>query len=69
MVKKPGDENETNRTERLKNLNNCLNTNIYFYIETSGDQSSILNLNVHFSKPVLLHICNSLRQLFSYIGV
>ncbi len=33
----------------LKNVNNCLNSNIYSYIETSGGQSSNLNLNVvHF---------------------
>jgi hypothetical protein len=30
----------------LKDVNNCLNTNIYFYLETSGGQSSILYLNV-----------------------
>ena len=28
--------------------NNCLNTNIYSYLETSGCQSSNLYLNVHF---------------------
>jgi hypothetical protein len=33
----------------LKNLNNCLNINIYSYLKTSGGQSSILYLNaVHF---------------------
>jgi hypothetical protein len=33
----------------LKNINNCLNANIYSYLETSGDQSSILYFNgVHF---------------------
>jgi len=33
----------------LKNVNNCLNTNIYSYLESSGDQSSKLYLNVvHF---------------------
>jgi hypothetical protein len=32
-----------------KNRNNCLNTNIYSYLETSGGQSSSLYLNViHF---------------------
>jgi hypothetical protein len=30
----------------LKNVNNRLNTNIYFYLETSGGQSSNLYLNV-----------------------
>ncbi len=33
----------------LKNINNYLNTNIYFYLETSGGKSSNLYLNVvHF---------------------
>jgi hypothetical protein len=33
----------------LKNSNNCLNTNLYCYLETSGDQSYNLSLNVvHF---------------------
>jgi hypothetical protein len=33
----------------LKNVNNCLNTDIYSYLETSGGQSFILYLNVvHF---------------------
>jgi hypothetical protein len=33
----------------LKNVNNCLNTNIYCYLETSGDQNSNLYLKVvHF---------------------
>ncbi len=33
----------------LKNVNNCLNTNNYTYLETSGGQSSNLHLNVvHF---------------------
>ncbi len=30
----------------LKNLNNCLNTNIYSYLETSGFKSSNPYLNV-----------------------
>ncbi len=33
----------------LKNINNCMNTNIYTYLETSGGQSSKPHLNnVHF---------------------
>ncbi len=33
----------------LKNVNNYLNTNIYFYLETSGGQISYLYFNVvHF---------------------
>ncbi len=39
----------------LKNVNNCLNTNIYSYLETSGGRSSNLYLNmVHFSMPGLI---------------
>jgi hypothetical protein len=35
----------------LKNVNNCLNTNIYFFLETYGGQNSNLYLNVvHFFK-------------------
>ncbi len=30
----------------LKMANNCLNTNIYYYLETSSGQSSSINLNV-----------------------
>ncbi len=30
----------------LQNVNNCSNTNIYYYLETSGGQSSNLYLNV-----------------------
>ncbi len=55
----------------LKNVNNCLNTNIYYYLETSGGQSSNPCLNVvHFFKhQSWLEICGSLRHLFSCIGV
>ncbi len=35
-----------NGTARFKNVNNCLNTNIYSYFEISGGQSSNLYLNV-----------------------
>jgi hypothetical protein len=39
----------------LKNVNNCLNTNIYSYLEGSGGQSSNLYLNVvHFLTLVLI---------------
>jgi hypothetical protein len=39
----------------LKNVNNCLNTSIYSYLETSGGKSYILYLNVFiFSTPVLI---------------
>ncbi len=36
----------SNGRASLKNVNNCLNTNIYSYRETSGGQSSNLYLNV-----------------------
>jgi hypothetical protein len=40
---------ELNETAQLKNANNFLNSNIYSYLETSGDQISNLYLNVvHF---------------------
>ncbi len=39
----------------LKNVNNCLNTKIYSYLETSGGQSSNPYLNfVHFLAPELI---------------
>ncbi len=38
-----------NGTAHIKNVNNCLNTNIYSYLQTSGGQSSNLYLKVvHF---------------------
>jgi hypothetical protein len=37
---------KSNGTTRFKNVNSYLNTNIYFYLETSGGQSSNLQLNV-----------------------
>jgi hypothetical protein len=38
-----------NGTASFKNVNNCLNTNIYSYLVKSGGQSSIIYLNVvHF---------------------
>ncbi len=44
----------------LKNVNNCLNTNIYSYLETSVGQSYNLYLNVvHFFNTSVL-ILNSL---------
>ena len=39
----------------FKNVNNCLNTNIYSYLEMSGGKSFILYLyGVHFSTPVII---------------
>jgi hypothetical protein len=38
-----------NGTAHFKNVNNCLNTSIYSYLETSGGQSFNMYLNVvHF---------------------
>ena len=55
----------------LKNVNNCLNTNIYSYLETSGGQSSNLYLNVgsFYKQQYKLDICGSFRELFSCIDV
>ncbi len=54
----------------LKNVNNCLNTNIYSYLETSGGKSFNLYLNVvHIFNTSVLDICGSLSWLFSCIGV
>ncbi len=40
---------KNNGTAHLKRANNCLNTNIYSYLQTSGGQSSNIYLNVvHF---------------------
>jgi hypothetical protein len=39
----------------LRSVNNCLNANIYPYLETSVAQNSNLYINViHFSTPVLI---------------
>jgi hypothetical protein len=53
-----------NGTAHLKNVNNCLNANIYSYLETSGGQICTVYLNVvHFFQcQCLLDICGSLRQ-------
>ncbi len=55
----------------LKIVNNCLNTNIYYYLETSGGQSNNIYVNVvhFFQHQCQLDIRGSLRQLFSCIGV
>jgi hypothetical protein len=50
--------------DALKNVNNCLNTNIYSYLETSGGQSSNLYLNVvHFLTPVLIRYLWQLKTV------
>jgi len=50
----------------LKNVNNCLNTNIYSYLETSGGQSFNLYLNVvNFLTPVLIrHLWQPKKGVF-----
>jgi hypothetical protein len=54
----------------LKIVNNCLNTNIYSYLETSGGQSYNLHLNVvHFFIPVLIRHLWQLKTVVSCIGV
>jgi hypothetical protein len=45
-------------TARFKNVNNCLNTNNYSYLETSGGQSYNLYLN-----DVFQHLIRHLWQL------
>ncbi len=65
----------------LKNVNNCLNTNIYFYLETSGGESSNIYLKVDiFSLPgfirhlwqlktiVFLHWCLIRTVLLRFLG-
>ncbi len=49
MTGKNGGKITTIEQYFFKNVSNYLNTNIYYYLETSGDQSSNLYLNVvHF---------------------
>jgi len=50
----------------LKNENNCLNTNIYSYLGTSGSPSSNLYLNVvNFLTPVFIgHLCQLKTVVF-----
>ncbi len=50
----------------LKNVNNCLNTNIYSYLVTSGGKSSSLYLNVvHFLTLVLIRYLWQLNTIVS----
>ena len=53
----------------FKNVNNCLNTNIYSYFETASGQSSNLYLNVvHFSTQVLIRHLWQLRTVVFRLG-
>ncbi len=46
---KPVNSSKFNGTEHFKNVNNCLNTSIYSYLETSGGQSyNLYQSAVHF---------------------
>jgi hypothetical protein len=52
----------------LKNVNNCVNTNIYAYLETSGGQSSNPYLNVvHVVKILFCWILNIVFEASSYL--
>jgi hypothetical protein len=54
----------------LKIVSNCLNSNIYSYLEISGGQSSNLYLNViHFRTPVLIRHLWQLKTVVFCIGV
>jgi hypothetical protein len=55
-------KDDTTEQHALKNVNNCLKTSFYSYLETSGGQSSNLYLNVvQFFNRVNQDICDSLR--------
>jgi len=54
----------------FKNVNNCLNTNIYSYLEILGGQSSNLYLSVvHFFTPGLIRHLWQNKTVFSCIGL
>ncbi len=49
----------------LKNVNNCLNTNIYSYLETFCGQSySLFQMLFIFSTPVLIRHLWNLKTVF-----
>jgi hypothetical protein len=47
----------------LKNIKNCLNTNIYSYLEISGGQSSNPYLNPYLNLFSIPELIRNLRQL------
>ena len=54
----------------LKNVNYCLNTNIYSFLGTSGGKSCNLYLyGVNFSTPVLIRHLWQLKTIVFFIGV
>jgi hypothetical protein len=55
----------------LKNVNNCLTSNIYSYLETSGGQRYCLYLDaVHFLTPVLIrHLWHLKTVVFLHWGL
>jgi hypothetical protein len=59
---------ETIEQHALKNVNNCLNTNIYSDLETYGGQSSNPYLNVvHFLTPeLIIHLWQLKTALFQH---
>jgi hypothetical protein len=55
--------------QATKIVNNCFNTNIYSYLESSDGQSLNQYLNaVHFFNTSLIRQLGSLRPLFFCIG-
>ncbi len=59
----------TMKKHALKNVSNCLNTNICSRLETSGGQSSKLYLNiVHFSNSSVIRHLWQLKKLVFCIG-
>ncbi len=58
-------------TVHFKNVNNCLNSNIYSYLETSGHQSFNLQLKCcSFSTPVLIrHLLQLKTVVFLHLGL
>ncbi len=57
MLEVPDKTQWWNGTARFKNVNNCLNTNICSYLETSGGQGSNVYLNdVHFFNTSFIYV-------------
>jgi len=55
----------------FKNVNNCLNTNIYSYLETSNGQSSDLYLKVvrFFNAVLIIHLWQHKTAVFLNCGL
>ncbi len=53
----------------LENVNSCLNTKFYSYLETSGGQSYIIYLSVvHFSTPVVIRHLWQLKNVVHFFN-